>query len=183
MPENPNDLAAEAEAVSARCEAFMEEAVAEGRAFGGMRAEVVGDRDAAQERADRAYGETKRAREFGSERREKEAIREHDAALREVSRIDRYLATGDLDPEYRRAVARQMAALARDDAQRELDAIAARGGDDPELRRTVAGYGDDAARAARYVANMFATVRELEPSEVRKARAEAREILDERAPG
>lgn len=176
MPEDPNTLAAEAAAVLSRCEALMEEAVAEGRSLEGDRAQIVGDRDAARERENRAFEKMESARDAG--RSDRGAEGDYGAALREVSRLDRLLASGDLDPEYRKAVARQMAALARDDAQRELEEIAARGGGDQALRVTVAGHADDAARAARYVAGMFAPVRGLEPGEVRKARAEAREILD-----
>ena len=42
----------------------------------------------------------------------------------------------------------------------------------------MAGHADDAARAARYVAEMFAAVEGLEPGEGRKALAEARERFD-----
>lgn len=175
MPEDPAALAAEAAAVLARCEALMEETVEEGRSLEGDRAAIIGARDDARERENRAYEKMALARDAG--RRDREAERAFSAAGREASRADRLLASGELDPEYRKAVARQMAALARDDVRRELSAIAARG-DDPTLSGTVEGYEEDAVRAARYVARMFAPARELEPGEVRKARAEAREILD-----
>ena len=42
----------------------------------------------------------------------------------------------------------------------------------------MAGHADDAARAACYVAEMFAPVEGLEPGAVSKALAEAREIFD-----
>ena len=175
MPEDPAALAAEAAAALARCEWLMEEAVEEDRSLEGDRAAIIGVRDDARERENRAYEKMALARDAG--RRDREAERELSAAGREASRADRLLASGELDPEYRKAVARQMAALARDDARRDLSAIAARG-DDPTLSEIVGGYEEDAVRAARYVARMFAPARELEPGEVRKARAEAREILD-----
>lgn len=171
MPEDPAALAAEAAAVLARCEALMEEAVEEGRSLKGDRAAIIG----AREGENRAYEKMALARDAG--RRDREAEREASTGGQEASRADRLLASGELDPEYRKAVARRMAALARDDVRRELSAVAARG-DDPTLSGTVDGYDEDAVRAARYVARMFALARELEPGEVRKARAEAREILD-----
>ena len=175
MPEDPATLAAEAAAVLARCEALMEEAVEEGRSLEGDRAAIIGARDDARERENQAYEKMALARDAG--RRDRGAEREFSAAGREASRADRLLSSGELDPEYRKAVACQMAALTRDDTRRELSAIVARG-DDPTLLATVVGYDGDAVRAARYVARMFATARELEPGEVRKARTEAREILD-----
>ena len=177
MAEKPTTPADEAAAALSRCEALMEEAAEEGRSIGADREGIVRARDEARGRESAAYEKMALARD--AERRDRRAEAGFNAAAREVSRLDRFLASGELDPEYRKAVARQMAALARDDAQRELDSIAARGGGDPVLRRTVAGYGDDAARGARYVAKMFAPVRDLEPGEVRKARAEARRILDD----
>ncbi len=173
MPEDPIALANEAAAVLADCENLLAEAAESVRSLPEDRAEVLEARAAAREREKRAYDEVWRGiRGELSQWHKEVAEEEYERALREVSRADRYLATGDLDPEYRKAVARQMAGLLRDESEQRLDNIAARS-DDPGLQKTVAECRENVGRAARYVINMFPPVRELQPDEVRKARAEA----------
>ncbi len=87
------------------------------------------------------------------------------------------MGSDDLDPEHRKAVARQMAGLVREDSEQRLRGIAARS-DDAELRRAVAERKEEVGRAARYVINRFPAARDLLIEEVREARAEASKALD-----
>lgn len=171
-------LAAEAADVLAGCEARLEEAVKVVRSLDRERKEIIEARDAAREREGLAHDNWMMCRKSEGEpsRREKEAERETHAAYHDVSRADGYLASGELDAEYRKAVARQMAGLLREDARHRLKGIKART-NDPGLLKTVAECDDGVLRAARYVINMFPLASQLHSGEVNKARAEARDRL------
>lgn len=98
------------------------------------------------------------------------------------SRSDVYrarLGTGadDFDPESRKAVARHLASLVREDCDRRLDAIAKRGGD-PELREYVVGCKDEVFKSTHRITSRFAAARSLLNEEVRTTRAEALGIFD-----
>lgn len=107
---------------------------------------------------------------------EEDARTEMERAGRAVSKATRPLTIGKFEPEYRKAVARQIAGLIREESEERLKIIASRS-DDPEVRETVAECREEVARAVRYVLKMFAAARPLRREEVRKARAEAEEIL------
>ncbi|QIN83770.1 hypothetical protein GBA63_14855 [Rubrobacter tropicus] len=98
------------------------------------------------------------------------------------ARSDAYhasMGTGgdDFDLENRKAVARQLASLVREDSERRLEAIAKRGGD-PELRKYVAGCKDEVFRSTYRLMRRFAEARSLLHEEVRTTRAEANNIFD-----
>ena len=112
-----------------------------------------------------------------SAERQDEAARASSRASGALSRARAALASDEFGPEYRKAVARQMAGLLREDSDQRLDAIAERG-NDPELRETVSRCKEDVARATRYIIRRFAEARSLQTDEVRKARTEAIGILE-----
>jgi hypothetical protein len=87
------------------------------------------------------------------------------------------LAADDLQPENRKAVARQLAGLVREDAKRRLSDISAHS-DDPEVRRTVAECKDKVATSTYRFIRRFAEEWSLTLEEVRTARAEAHAIFD-----
>jgi hypothetical protein len=87
------------------------------------------------------------------------------------------LAADDLQPENRKAVARQLAGLVREDAKRRLSDISAHS-DDPEVRRTVAECKDEVERSTYRFIRRFAEEWSLTLEEVRTARAEAHAIFD-----
>lgn len=171
-------LAAEATDALAYCESRLDEAVEAVRSLQEERTKVLETRAAAQERQNRLYDELTalRAAPGDNSRREEKAEREDWATERAIRRADRYLESGELDAEYRKAVARQMAGLLREDARRRLKGIRVRS-DNPELLKTVAECDDGVLRAARYVINMFPLASQLHSSEVNKAHAEARDRL------
>jgi hypothetical protein len=166
MPEDPRTLIAEARKVVADCERYLEEAI-----------ELV---EALREDRERAF-----ERIAAVEERQRQARKERDSLLRmadagadvpewrldeareayfragdEAGRLRRRLYIEDIDPEHRKAIARQMAALLRDDSERRLRDIAARS-DDPELRSAVAECKEEVARGTRYVVSRFRPPRDL----------------------
>ncbi len=180
MSEDPQALIAEARKVAAECETHLEAVVEYVDALSAAR-ERVRERDAAvQERLKRAREEYYRLREEEDvdEWKLKAAEREYDRASNESFRLSWYDFERDhIDPEHRKAVARQMAGLLREDSERRLDDIRTRG-DSPELRSVVAECKDEVSRGARYIMNRFRPARDLPLREVRKARTEAGELLD-----
>jgi hypothetical protein len=178
LSENPRTLLSEATSVLADCEAFLEKAAQTVLTIPKKREKALEDAASAEERLKRTTEEFRRAwrNDPGSlsvERAEKEQIR----ASREVSRAHGYLASNNLDSEYQKAVARQVAGLLRDDSLEKLDEIAARS-DDPKLHRTVAECKEGVRRATSGVINRFPAHTPLLQDEVRKARIEARETLE-----
>ena len=98
----------------------------------------------------------------------REAVMERIAAAQERSRQAH---------ENRKAVARQLAGLVREDAKRRLSDISARS-DNPEVRRTVAECKDEVERSTYRFIRRFAEAWTLSLEEVRTARAEAHAIFD-----
>jgi len=129
---------------------------------------------------DEAYEEWKRVEnDEGSGRaEEREAGAAYDEARSDYSVFRRELGSDDLDPENRKAVARHLTAMAREDFEQRLDAIASRG-EGPELRKAIAEYKDEVFRSAHYLmTRRFAEARSLLNVEVRTTRAEAHNIFD-----
>jgi hypothetical protein len=159
MSENPNVLIANATKVVTDCDRYLE--AAEELVVGiPTRREAVMERIAA------------------AEERSRQAHEKWDKASGEVSYLRNYeLGADDLDPENRKAVARQLAGLVREDAKRRLSDIAVRS-DDPEVRRTVADCKDEVERSTYRFIRRFAEARTLSLEEVRTARAEAHAIFD-----
>ena len=179
MSENPNVLIANATKVVTDCDRYLE--AAEELVVGiPTRREAVMERiAAAEERSRQAHEKWSRLFEAEVGRWElNEAREEWDKASGEVSHLRNYeLGADDLDPENRKAVARQLAGLVREDAKRRLGDIAARS-DDPEVRRTVAECKGEVERSTYRFIRRFAEAWSLTLEEVRTARAEARAIFD-----
>jgi hypothetical protein len=179
MSQNPNVLIADATTVMTDCERYLE--AAEELVVGiPTRREAVMERiAAAYERSRQAHEEWSRLYEAEVGRWElKKAREEWDKASGEVSYLRYYeLGADDLNPENRKAVARQLAGLVREDAKRRLSDISARS-DDPEVRRTVAECKDEVATSTYRFIRRFAEAWSLTLKEVRTARAEAYAIFD-----
>jgi len=147
MSENLNVLIADATRVVTDSERYLE--AAEELVVGiPTRREAVMERiAAAEERSRQVHEKWSRLFEEDVGRWElKEAREEWDKASGEVSYLRYYeLGADDLNPENRKAVARQLAGLVREDAKRRLSDIAARS-DNPEVRRTVAEGKDEGKR-------------------------------------
>lgn len=180
MDENPSVLTTEATKVVTDCDRYLE--AAEELVIGiPIRREAAMERiAAAQELSREAWEETRRVinDESAGRAEEREAERAYQAASRNAYQMrSNELMSDDLDPENRKAVARQLAGLVREDAERRLSEIAARS-DDPEVQKVVAECRDEVARSARYLSRKFAEARSLEHREVVTTRAEAHAIFD-----
>jgi delta 1-pyrroline-5-carboxylate dehydrogenase len=178
MSEGSKALITEATMVVADCERFLEVARESLRTLPARRKEAAEADAAAKEREERASDKWGRARRDKLSERHKEAARkEAETASRAASSADRHFASDQFDTEYQKAVARQMAALLREDSLQRLADIAARS-NDAELQRTVAECREDVDRGTQYVINKFKAAPHFHPGEGRKARVEARERLD-----
>ena len=179
MSESPNVLIAEANKVVTDSERHLE--AAEELVVGiPTRREAVMERIAAAEERLRQTEETwDRLFEAEVGRWElKKAREEWEKASGEVSYLRYYeLEADDLNPENRKAVARQLAGLVREDAKRRLSDISARS-DDPEVRRTLAECKDEVERSTYRFIRRFAEAWTLSLEEARTARAEAHAIFD-----
>jgi len=107
----------------------------------------------------------------------REAELERNRVYWEGFRIHGELGADDLDPENRKAVARQLAGLVREDDKRRLSDISARS-DDLEVRRTVDECKDEVATLTYRFIRSFAEAWSLSLEEARTARAEAIAIFD-----
>jgi hypothetical protein len=178
MSESPNVLIAEANKVVTDSERHLE--AAEELVVGiPTRREAVMERIAAAEERLRQTEETW-DRLFEAEVGKwelKEAEVERDRAYWEVSGLRGELGADDLNPENRKAVARQLAGLVREDAKRRLSDISARS-DDPEVRRTLAECKDEVERSTYRFIRRFSEAWGLSLEEARTARAEAHAIFD-----
>jgi hypothetical protein len=178
MSENPNVLIAEATKVVTDSERYLQ--AAEELVVGiPTRREAVMERiAAAEERLRQAHEKWLRLYEADVGKRElREAEVEQSKANWEDFRLRGELGGDDLNPENRKAVARQLAGLVREDAKRRLSDISARS-DDPEVRRTVAECKDEVATSTYRLIRRFAEAWSLSLEEVRTARAEAHAIFD-----
>jgi hypothetical protein len=179
MTENPRVLIAEADKLVDHCENHLQLAIEFVQDLPRIRNERQARIDAAKERGRLADDEWRRAKEEGwSKERKHEAGRAAGRAWDEYDRETMALGSDDLHPEYRKAVARQMAGLIREDAEQRLKAIANRS-NDPELQKKVSESKEEVARATRYVTKLFAEIVPLQNDEIRKARTEASEILED----
>jgi len=182
MRENPRSLIAEATKIVADVERFLETAVESVRAIPAKRKEALEADAAAKEREKQAWAEWERVRVAKLSKRHKDiANRKFDRASKEAWRANQYLASDAFDTEYQKAVARQIAGLLREESEQKLDDISTRS-DDPELQRTVAECREEVGRTTRYVITTLAAGGDLQPAEVRKARAEADAILEHQYP-
>ena len=181
-----NALIAEADRVVADCGRYLEAAEELVEGVPRRRAVVEERLAAAREMLEQADKELKRVRkdddagwvDDASWAEEREAQWARDQASRKVFRIQWYeLSSDDFDLENRKAVARQVAGLLREEAEQRLDAIAGRD-ENPELRGAVAERKDEVFRTTRYLTRKYAEARSLQHDEVMTARAEAHNILD-----
>jgi hypothetical protein len=174
MSEKPNVLIAEATKVATDSERYLE--AAEELVVG-----IPTRRGALMERIVVAEERSRQAKEKWNrlldEEVDKWKLREAEIEMDRASGHVGYLAADDLQPENRKAVARQLAGLVREDAKRRLSDISARS-DDPEVRRTVAECKDEVATSTYRFIRRFAEAWSLTLKEVRTARAEAYAIFD-----
>jgi hypothetical protein len=178
MSENPNVLISEATKVVTDSERYLEAAEELVDGIPTRREAVMERLAAAEERSRQAWEKYRRVwREEVSRWEERELEEEWQRASGHVSSLHSRLGADDLDPENRKAVARQLAGLVREDAESRLRDIAARS-DDPEVRRTVDECKDEVARSTYRLMRRFAEVRSLIHHEVRTTRAEAHTIFD-----
>ena len=177
MSENPNVLIAEATNVVTGSERYLE--AAEELVVGiPTRRGALMERIAAAEESLRQEEKYRRLSDEEVGKWElREAERERERAFWKVEGLRDQLAADDLQPENRKAVARQLAGLVREDAKRRLSDISARS-DDPEVRRTVAECKDEVATSTYRFIRRFAEAWSLTLKEVRTARAEAHAIFD-----
>jgi len=178
VSENPNVLIAEATKVVTDSERYL--AAAEELVVGiPTRREAVMERiAAAEERSRQAWEKYRRVwHEEVGKWEEKEFEEEWQRASGHVHSLQSLLGADELDPENRKAVARQLAGLVREHAKRRLSDISARS-DDPEARRTVAECKDEVERSTYRFIRRFAEAWSLTLKEVRTARAEAHAIFD-----
>ena len=178
MSENPNVLIADATKVVTDCERYLE--AAEELVVGiPTRREALMERIAAAE--ERLRQEEEKYRRLSDEEvgkwELKEADRERERASWRIYFLRDRLAVDDLQPENRKAVARQLAGLVREDAKRRLSDISARS-DNPEVRRTVAECKDEVATSTYRFIRRFTEAWSLTLKEVKTARAEAHAIFD-----
>jgi hypothetical protein len=178
VSENPNVLIAEATKVVTDSERYLEAAEELVVGIPTRRGALMERIDAAEERSRQA--EEKWNRLFDEEVGKwelREAEIEMDRASGHVGYLRDQLAADDLQPENRKAVARQLGGLVREDAKRRLSDIFARS-DDPEVRRIVAECKDEVATSTYRFIRRFAEEWSLTLKEVRTARAEAHAIFD-----
>jgi hypothetical protein len=181
MPDDPRILLAEVHRVVTDCERLLEAAIEFVQALPTDQERVEARVAAAEERRKQAWEEYRRllTEDDVADWKEREAREKYERASSESFWLGLHLlGSDDIDPEHRKAIARQMAGLVREEAEQRLRDIVARS-DDPELRSTVAEGKETVARTSRYVVTRFRPPpRELPLDEVRKAHREAREILD-----
>lgn len=182
MPEDSISLIAEAAAVFEQCETFLEAAADSVRAIPKDHIEALECISVTENRKKQAEKELDLVLRDNSDHwheteAEKIAEAEYFKASEQAQWARNRLGSERLDTEYRKAVARQVAGLLREDSLKELDDIASRS-NAPEVQQTIAAYKDEVARATRYIINMFPAATEIQLAEVRKARTEARATLD-----
>lgn len=177
MPENSRGLISAANKVVEQCENQLQLAVQFVEDLP-SRLDEANERIAAAEerlRVESDYWERAVNEGWGRER-EVAAARAEARAWDDVSRARGDLAKDEFNPEHRKAVARQIAGLVREDSEQQLRDIARRS-DDPSLQKTVSECKEEVARSTHYIIKRFSEVRPLQTSEVRKARTEASAIL------
>jgi hypothetical protein len=178
MSENSNVLIAEVTKVVTDSDRYLEAAEELVVGIPTRRAALMERIDAAEERYRQAKEKWDRLFDEEVDKWElREAERERERAFWKVEGLRVQLAADDLQPENRKAVARQLAGLVREDAKRRLSDISARS-DDPEVRRTVAECKDEVERSTYRFIRRFAEAWSLTLKEVRNARAEAHTIFD-----
>jgi hypothetical protein len=178
MGENPNVLITEATKVVTDSKRYLEAAEELVDGIPTRREAVMERIAAAEERSRQAKEKLRRLQEAEvGEWEEREAEAEWERAHVQVENRRSQLGADDLDPENRKSVARQLAGLVREDAERRLRDIVARS-DDPEVRRTVAECRDEVATSTHRFMLRFAEARRLIHHEVRTTRAEAHAIFD-----
>ena len=178
MSQNPNVLIAEATKVVTDSERYLEAAEELVVGIPTRRGALMERIAAAEERYRQAKEKWNRLFDEEVGKWElREAERERERAFWKVEGLRDQLAADDLQPENRKAVARQLAGLVREDAKRRLSDISARS-DDPEVRRTVGECKDEVATSTYRFIRRFAEAWSLTLKEVRTARAEAHAIFD-----
>jgi hypothetical protein len=178
VSENPNVLIAEVTKVVTDSEKYLEAAEELVVSIPARRRALMERIAAAEERSSQACEKYRRVwHEEVDKWEERELEEEWQRASGHVRSLQSLLGADDLDPENRKSVARQLAGLVREDAERRLRDIIARS-DDPEVRRTVAECRDEVATSTFRFMRRFAEARSLVHEEVRTTRAEAHDIFD-----
>jgi hypothetical protein len=178
MGENPNVLIAEATKVVTDSEKYLEAAEELVVSIPARRRALMERIAAAEERSSQAWEKYRRVwHEEVDKWEERELEEEWQRASGYVRSLQSLLGADDLDAENRKSVARQLAGLVREDGERRLRDIVARG-DDPEVRRTVAECKEEVASSTHRFMRRFAEARRLIHHEVRTTRAEAHAIFD-----
>ena len=179
MSEDPRTLIAEANRVAEDCETYLEAAVSSVVDISTRRKKIQEHIDAAANAHSEAHENLWHLieNEDAGKAEIREAERADERAHTSLYQAHQALGRDYLDLENRKAVARQLAGLIREDSEKRLRAIAARS-DDPELQRTVSEAKEEVSNSSRYVLRRFAEARPLMTDEVRKARTEAHEILE-----
>src|SRR5215210_4466979 len=128
MSENPNALVAEADRVVADFERYLAAAARLVLDIPAKRTAEIERRAAIQERLNQVNEKWRRALEASDSTAEMWAAdAERERATREVyDSSPPAISSDELDPENRKGVARQMAGMAREEAERKLKGIAAR---------------------------------------------------------
>jgi hypothetical protein len=178
--EDPKTLISEASAVLRDCERFLEVATELVVGIPARREEALKDLAAARERKEEVDEKWRRVFYYDTasrEEEEEEAYREYWRASDDVTRAQAALGSDDLVPENRKAVARQVAGLVRQESRRRLDDIDARSAGDPEVRRIVSEYKEEVDRNTYRLITRFQAARPLERAELRKCKSEAQAIV------
>jgi hypothetical protein len=179
MPEDPRTLITEATTVLRDCDRILRVAAELVDSIPAKREEVQKARNAAQKRLKEAREKWRRVVYDANTSREeeREADREYERVQQSISGMYPPYSADDLDPENRKAVARMIAGLVREESWQRLNNITAQS-DDPKVHRTVARCKDEVSKATHHLITRFKEARPLEPRELRTTRAEAHAILD-----
>jgi hypothetical protein len=177
--EDQQTLIREASAVIRDCERVLEVATELVDGIPARREEVLKNLAAAREHKREVKQKWRRVINDDNASRddEWEADREYDRASNAVWRAESALGADDLDPENRKAVARQLAGLVREESYQKLDDIATRSAGDPEVHRTVSESKEEVGRVTYRLISRFREARLLELDERNECRAEAQAIL------
>jgi hypothetical protein len=179
VSEDPRALITEATTVLRDCDRLLRVAAELVDGIPARREEAQKRVDAARKRLSEAEEKWRRVvyDDNSSREEEREADREYERAQRSVYSTYPLYRPDDLDPENRKAVARQLAGLVREESWQRLNNIAARS-EDPEVQRTVARCKDEVSQTIYRLIKRFKEASPLEPDELRTTRAEAYAILD-----
>jgi hypothetical protein len=182
VSDDPGNLPDEATKIAAYCDRVLDFARDTVEGIPVRREKALKNLDKAKARLQRARENLIRIRRDKLGKWNEDVAKEAESnASAEIRSINSYLAGPDFDIEYEKAFARQIASLLREDYMQRLDDIAAHS-DDLVLQKSVAEYKDKLSTSVHQLLKRYKEARPLLPSEVRKARAEARRYLDRNFP-